>query len=101
MEMQRFINPYNFVSLSDRPMREKESGGQKYTGSITYTLKTKSPLFIPNTTSSKAFSYTPDKNDDPRNEHGRYDFFSYEILDPNKVYDNEYFEPIIPGSEVR
>ena len=101
MEMQRFINPYNFVSLSDRPKREKESGGQKYTGSITYTLKTKSPLFIPNTTSSKAFSYTPDKNDDPRNEHGRYDFFSYEILDPNKVYDNECFEPIIPGSEVR
>lgn len=99
--MQRFINPYNFISLSDKPQRQQEAEGQKYTGSVTYRLRTRSSLFIPNTSSNKAFSYTPDKEDDPRNEHGLYDFFSYEILDPDKVYDGQYFEPVIPGSEVR
>lgn len=99
--MQRFINPYNFISLLDKPERQKETEGKKITGSITYTLRTKSDLFIPNTSSSKAFAYTPDKKDDPRKEHSLYDFFSYEILDENKTYDNQFFEPVIPGSEVR
>ena len=99
--MQRFINPYNFISLSDKPERKKETAGEKLTGTITYTLKTKSDLFIPNTSSNKAFAYTPDKEDDPKNEHGLYDFFSYEILDESRTYNEEYFEPVIPGSEVR
>ena len=59
--MQRFINPYNFISLSDKPQRQQEAEGQKYTGSVTYRLRTRSSLFIPNTSSNKAFSYTPDK----------------------------------------
>lgn len=100
--MTRFINPYNFISLSDKPNREHETEAEKkYTGSITYSLTTKSSLFIPNTSSSKAFSYTPKEEDDPKNEHKLYDFFSYNILDENKIYDKEWFEPVIPGSEVR
>lgn len=100
--MERFINPYNFISLSGKPNREQGTKAEKkYTGSITYSLTTKSSLFIPNTSSSKAFSYTPNKEDDPRNEHELYDFFSYNILDKNKTYDEEWFEPVIPGSEVR
>ena len=78
--MQRFINPYHFISLSDQPERRQESEGEKLTGSVTYRLRTRSELFIPNTSSSRAFSYTPDSQDDPRNEHKRYDFFSCEIL---------------------
>ena len=100
--MERFINPYNFISLSKKPNREQATeAAKKYTGSITYSLTTKSSLFIPNTSSSKAFSYTPNKDDDPKNEHELYDFFSYNILDENKIYDEEWFEPVIPGSEVR
>ncbi len=99
--MQRFINPYHFISLSDQPERRQESEGEKLTGSVTYRLRTRSELFIPNTSSSRAFSYTPDSQDDPRNEHKRYDFFSCEILDEARTYDDEYFEPVIPGSEIR
>lgn len=100
--MERFINPYNFISLSGKPNREQEiEAEKKYTGSITYSLTTKSSLFIPNTSSNKAFSYTPNKENDPRNEHELYDFFSYNSLDKNKTYDGECFEPVIPGSEVR
>lgn len=99
--MVNCINPYHFVQLSDKPWRGTIESGKKYTGSITYTLKTRSSLFIPNTSSKKAFSYIPDKEDDPHNEHCLYDFFSYETLDEKKIYDNEYFQPVIPGSEVR
>ena len=99
--MTRFINPYNFISLSDKPNREHETEAEKkYTGSITYSLTTKSSLFIPNTSSSKAFSYTPKEEDDPKNEHKLYDFFSYNILDENKIYDEEWFEiPTEPAKE--
>ena len=45
--MQRFINPYNFIGLSDSPKREKEKEGKKLTGCIEYKIKTKSCLFIP------------------------------------------------------
>ena len=54
--MQRFINPYHFISLSDQPERRQESEGEKLTGSVTYRLRTRSELFIPNTSSSRAFS---------------------------------------------
>ena len=75
--MQRFINPYNFISLSDKPERRKEKEGKKLTGSITYTLRTKSDLFIPNTSRNKAFAYTPDKEEEPKDAHGPAEFFSY------------------------
>lgn len=101
--MQRFINPYNFIPLSDTPVRRLETEKSYYTGSITYHLKTRSRLFIPNTSSDKAFSYTPDEKDDPENKHKLYDFFSYETLEEGKVYDKkeDCFQPVIPGSEVR
>lgn len=96
-----FINPYNFIGLSDAPKREKEEAGERYTGYIEYSLTTRSSLFIPNTTSDKAFRYEKNQEDDPKGEHSLYDFFSYNILDKDKVYDEEYFLPVIPGSEVR
>src|SRR5699024_1488928 len=100
--MERFINPYNFISLSDAaPQRQDEEKGKRFTGCIKDTLKTKSPVFIPNTSSSKAFAYTPDENDDPKGEHQLYDFFSYNILEPDQRYDEMWFEPVVPGSEVR
>lgn len=99
--MQRFINPYNFIGLSDAPKREKEKEGKKLTGCIEYKIKTKSCLFIPNTSSEKAFKYNPDPEEDPQNEHKLYDFFSYNTLEKEKTYDAIAFEPIIPGSEMR
>ena len=95
----QFINPYNFIrlkSLKDGPSQSNDSG-EKITGVIAYTLKTKSRLFIPNTSSDSAFSIEGEVEE----EHKRYDFFSYEKLEEGKTYNKEYFKPIIPGSEVR
>ena len=95
----QFINPYNFIrlkSLKDGPSQSNDSG-EKITGVITYTLKTKSRLFIPNTSSDNAFSIKADVEEG----HKRYDFFSYQKLEEGKTYNKKYFKPIIPGSEVR
>ena len=101
--MKRFINPYHFISLSDKPERSQGNPEpEKLTGSITYHLRTKSCLFIPNTSSNRAFSYQPDEQDDPKNEHQLYDFFSCRMLEKDKVYDEDFSSaPVIPGSEIR
>lgn len=103
--MAKFINPYGFVPLSDKK-REITNEEGHYTGYIKYQIKTKSSIFIPNVTSERAFKYEPTQNDkkeadDPENKHILQDFFSITDLDPKKEYDNEYFEPQIPGSEIR
>ena len=100
--MAQFINPYNFISLSEKPVRQKANeGAETYTGYIEYLLTTKSRLFIPNTSSDKAFRYEANQDDDPDGEHKLYDFYSFHALDENKTYDEEWFEPGVPGSEVR
>ena len=96
-----FINPYNFISLSDKKPQLRGDEKGKYTGYIEYSLTTRSSLFIPNVTSDRAFTYKRNPEDDPSDQHTLYDFFSYETLDKDRTYDTEYFEPVIPGSEVR
>lgn len=112
-----FINPYNFISLSNTIQREDVSdvnkkekeaaaNGELLSGSISYKVKTRSPLFIPNTSANQVFKYTDyNKDDDPDMEHKLQDFYSYEDLSEynqdNPLPVDRVFSPIIPGSEVR
>lgn len=121
MKKEQFINPYNFVRFPQEVGRSSEGTGTDssdagkglLTGYIEYELTACSPLFIPNTSTDKAFRYDYEKNCgrdgkllDPKNEHKLYDFFSYhdltgldgkeKYLDKDKAY-----EPVIPGSEIR
>ena len=90
-----FLNPYNFISFPQKKA-EAYTDTDKHTGVIEYTITTKTPLFIPNSSSDKAF-----KESEKVTDHKSYDFFSYTNLNPEKTYENEYHLPVIPGSEMR
>jgi len=101
----QFVNPYNFVPLSGkkpnrRAYQEGCSAGSRdtYQGVIAYTLETRSPLFIPNTSNSEIFSI---KGADPG--HKSYEFFSYDSLTGEKHERSQPCKtvPVIPGSEIR
>lgn len=80
----RFVNPYNFIPLTGKKKLYENHGEETLTGKIVVEIKTKTPLFIPDTSNEKVF---PVKGEDP--EHKSYDFFTYGK------------EPVIPGSEIR
>lgn len=90
-----FLNPYNFISFPQKKA-EAYTDTDKHTGVIEYTITTKTPLFIPNSSSDRAFKESWKVAD-----HKSYDFFSYTNLDSAKTYENEYHFPVIPGSEMR
>lgn len=92
--MRGFVNPYNFIHFPENKAHAYKDE-DRHTGVIHYTITTKTPLFIPNSSSETAFteSETPD--------HKSYDFFSYTELDPTKRYEDDYPIPVIPGSEMR
>ncbi len=94
--MKGFVNPYNFISFPDKKATAYDDS-DKHTGFIEYTITTKTPLFIPNSSSDEAFKESSVK------DHKSYDFFSYTNLDlaQKKKYDNEYHVPVVPGSEMR
>ena len=74
MPTDKFVNPYNFISLPDH--KEKAyTDKDRHTGAITYTITTETPLFIPNSSSETAFSESTKVKD-----HKSYDFFSYTDL---------------------
>lgn len=92
-----FVNPYNFIPLGKETSSVKEESGQKYTGVINYTLRTVTPLFIPNTSSEDAFKMLKKYK-----EHKSYDFFSYcDLSDLEDSVEKEIPKPVIPGSEMR
>ena len=99
MMKSEFLNPYNFVKLP-KSKRTKYNDSDKHTGVIEYSITTKTPLFIPNTSSETAFLQS-DKCVDTKDIHQSYDFYSYTMLEANKRYENEYHSPVIPGSEIR
>lgn len=122
--MAEFINPYNFVPLTKQKKIYRENEEEKFTGVIEYSVLTKTPLFIPNTSNDQAFhaskeyagkntdaaaiTYPADEKGSSKTEskdkndiHKSEDFFSYHMLSPDKEYDDIYFEPVIPGSEIR
>lgn len=93
--MKGFVNPYNFISFP-KEKAKAYTDSDRHTGFIEYTVTTKTPLFIPNSSSESAFQKSKETAD-----HKSYDFFSYQDLDPTKNYENQYFTPVIPGSEIR
>ncbi|MCD8097690.1 MAG: RAMP superfamily CRISPR-associated protein [Lachnospiraceae bacterium] len=97
----KFINPYHFVPLAQNRRSCGESEGELLTGKIRVRIETRTPLFIPNTANDKAFHDADNraKNAPGSKDHKSYDFFSY--TQKNGDLTNEYFEPVIPGSEVR
>ncbi len=98
-----FINPYHFVplpkSVSTRTS-EKDRKTGTLGGVIEYELLTKSPLFIPNSSSEYAFCRQGDKE----KGHKSYDFFSYQSLSGWEMAEGQEpapRQPVIPGSEMR
>ncbi len=89
----RFVNPYNFIKFPNIKANKYEDS-DRHTGVIEYTLTSKSPLFIPNSSNDNAF-------DSPVEGHKTYDFYSYTDLSNRTLEDGEYNKPVIPGSEMR
>lgn len=100
----RFVNPYNFIPLVGKKAEayKHEDGEKTFTGAITYKITTKTPLIIPATDNSNAFSKNS-KGDSLIGvaEHKSYDFYSYTDSKEGEKKDNQYNEPVIPGSEIR
>ena len=100
----RFVNPYNFIPLKGNKAEaySKEASEKKYTGAITYTLTTKTPLIIPATSNENSFTKNS-KGDSVIgvSNHKSYDFYSYESPRIGEVRDEKWAEPVIPGSEIR
>lgn len=97
--MDKFLNPYNFISFPPKKARAYEHDERLlHTGVIHYTVTTESPLFIPNSSTEVAFSQSKMAKD-----HKSYDFFSYTELQPYKDENGnpKAEEPVIPGSEIR
>lgn len=94
------INPYEFIKLPDKKRKQYEDE-DKHTGVIEYTIKTYTPLFIPNSSTDKAFKISDEVLQKKSEEHKSYDFYSYTMLNENERYDEIYHQPVIPGSEVR
>ncbi len=86
-----FVNCYNFIPLPSQKAK-KYNDTDKHTGYIEYTLTTRTPLFIPNTSNDNFFKMGF--------EHKSYDFFSYTDVS-QELNSNKCHEPVIPGSEVR
>lgn len=100
----RFINPYNFIPLNKKGKAKADKTtdeSKKFYGKIDYMLTTKTPLFIPNTSSNDAFKMNAGIVQE-RDKHKNQDFFSYKDLSVLKESTkNDPPEPVIPGSEVR
>ena len=114
----KFINPYNFIPFANaKTLASKSDDEEKLSGVIEYSLLTKTPLFIPNTSCECAI----DPVNYNKKEHKSYEFFAYEDLSgfndnlkklkeeqknpeelqlQKKTKDN-LLAPVIPGSEIR
>ena len=93
-KMRGFVNSYNFIHFPEQK-EQAYTDEDRHTGVIHYTITTKTPLFIPNSSSETAFTESETL------DHKSYDFFSYTELDPTKRYEKDYPIPVIPGSEMR
>lgn len=101
-KLERFVNPYNFVSLEERCRRDTPAHSQigpLLTGYVECTLKTLTPLIIPNTSNAAALHREEEKVEAGNS----YDFFSYTNLASGGkgAANGKYERPIIPGSELR
>lgn len=93
MSHYKFVNPYNFIPLEkERAYAQKEE--KVYSGVICYSVLTRTPLFIPNTSNDHALY--PNEL-----EHKSYEFFSYTDLSNSDNKKQDLPWPVIPGSEMR
>lgn len=99
-EKDGFLNPYNFIPFPEKRRRHYEDE-DVHTGVIIYTITTKSPLFIPNTSSEHAFAIKAVDEQGRAADHRSCDFYSYTELEEGKDYSRTFAEPVIPGSELR
>lgn len=88
-----FVNPYNFISFPNKKASAYTDKDKHY-GVIRYSITTKTPLFIPNSSNDNAFACK-------ESGHKSYDFFSYTDLSNEKNVSGKYHEPVVPGSEMR
>ena len=98
-----FVNPYNFIPLANDKGKKRGPAAdreQLLSGKIKYTIKTVTPLFVPNTSNDRYFDIKAD-NETEEEYHKSYDFFSYNDLKGLQAKDGIKFEPVIPGSEIR
>ncbi len=93
MSEYKFVNPYNFIPLEKERARTKQEKNV-YSGVICYSVLTKTPLFIPNTSNDHALYPNED-------EHKSYEFFSYTDLSGMEDAGKKPSFPVIPGSEMR
>lgn len=98
-----FINPYNFIPTGEKKSKNIGTSEKMLNGVIEYSVLTKTPVFIPNTSNYLVFSKNPeeDKTKDKKEVHKTYDFFSYNNLEGKTHGENNYYKPVIPGSEIR
>ena len=80
MDWKGFVNPYNFIGFP-KEKAKAYTDEDVHTGVIEYSITTKTPLFIPNSSSETAFCES-----DEVAEHKSYDFFSYTELDGKKRF---------------
>ncbi|MBO4926725.1 MAG: TIGR03986 family CRISPR-associated RAMP protein [Clostridiales bacterium] len=93
-----FLNVYNFIPFPEtgRKSYTDKQEDEKLSGVIHYTITPKTPVFIPNTSNTTAFRVS-----NQFQEHNSYDFFSYTDLNDQHSHDTDFYEPVIPGSEIR
>jgi len=101
-DKQRFVNPYNFVPLEGHCHKDAPAHantGPLLTGYVECTLKTLTPLIIPNTSNAAALHRADEKVEAGNS----YDFFSYVNLASGGkgAANGKYERPVIPGSELR
>ena len=94
MNQNRFVNPYNFIPFPEKKAAAYKDGDKHY-GVIRYSITTKTPLFIPNSSNDTIFSNPSQK------DHKSYDFYSYTDLSNDTSKETHYYEPVVPGTEMR
>ena len=73
--MAKFVNPYNFIPIGSK--KSENAGKGELSGVIHYSVLTKTPLFIPNTSCDATFETSLEEK-----EHISYDFYSYHNQHP-------------------
>lgn len=109
MTEPRFVNPYNFIPLTAKKKKAVFHNERNLSGVIEYSVLTKTPLFIPNTSNYKVVllpeGEEKGEKSDKKQEHKSYDFFSYKNLKPDGPDEKDHRKfsekPVIPGSEIR
>lgn len=94
-----FVNPYNFVPLEGKCVRDPidnyTEGKNLLTGYIDCTLTALTPIIIPNTSNNKALHRENEKVGNS------YNFYSYYNLEGGGESAQRKREPVLPGSEIR